>query len=1177
MRSLGELRRTVLFLALTLGASPALAQQGGSTGMVGTPGYMAGWDASGKPSNVLPGFTDVTRVCALINGLNECVSPTFQMTTGALWTTANNTIALSAACPPYFSPGANIALNTTGASIGTALSCSGYTLTLTSTANIGGPLAATINFQFDNAPLIPSLLSAISASSSGGGELRFPKIPGAVSANYYFTKTFEWTRDGKVFCEGGGGGGLSPSVRLVFPPGVTGLRAQNSFESVYDNGGAKVLFEGCGVYAIGSMAQTAPWSTTVNQVTPNSNVISSAAVPSTYGVLLGIPTDAWAAGDGIVVATSWKTSNEDFGPISPPGAFVTGPVVGGALTIDPAFPIYVPSRLGLLSDSDPTGDGTSWTFPTTSTMKQVWGPTCCGATPYIYNGDLVYLGTPTWNGSAYVGTLVGTVNGVSGGVITCSVTNGGNCAPTPRKWTGPGYVVANVFHQTGAGTGAIAVGDALTWTDAATIRGYYIAQTGAPTVAGDIAAFFLNDAPLTTLSATPGTTFTTTQPYAIVGKRTTATWRLSAALAHTLVVSNGASSAVETLPTTCTSNVNFTLNSFTMTVTSACTGTGLALGDVLTATQLKPATTILTGPTVCGPNTCYTLSQAATATATGQSLGSSPLPPLVDGDMIWMQGFPFGTLVGTVVSTGATRTINFRNAAFTAAASSTVVGSDVMVKAWTLSAGIEFIVQSVARDNLAWGFPIGISLPCSVGYGSHNCTLSELSHNQTWESLIGRYTAGDNTGGSTFVGNFNVYSFFADVVDMATVGSVSVGEMSECREDNSTCSVARLVNCSNQNYTTYVGEYIAGEQQQCMNDSVPASSMLTLPPRVDSSRRGMLHIGPLQSWALDGYGILPGRFMGPWTFSLGGFDPCTEVSSQGQMFYAQIMFMPKCNDATGALGVAYSPSLGIEALFAASTPATWWLGFPAYLWTGRTDIGDFAANGVGGRGLPVFRVGLTIGTPGSETAMQRASTIPVAANPNQNRGDIWWNYGTGLFGGWFNDTTGLSPHPFGAFISKVTPPVTGNLNAQLADGVGDSGLSATAAVALDIRTGTDTTKPVTSAALAGSAAWQPLTFVGGGTTLWSVASGYNAKVTLTASTTTLGNPSGLFDGETIQIKLYQGGSGSYTVAYGSMYDFGAAGAPTLTTTVGLADLITCTYDAAPATLKLGCSVTKGVH
>ena len=78
----------------------------------------------------------------------------------------------------------------------------------------------------------------------------------------------------------------------------------------------------------------------------------------------------------------------------------------------------------------------------------------------------------------------------------------------------------------------------------------------------------------------------------------------------------------------------------------------------------------------------------------------------------------------------------------------------------------------------------------------------------------------------------------------------------------------------------------------------------------------------------------------------------------------------------------------------------------------------------------------------------------------------------------------------------------------------------------------------------------------------NAAAGNAFGLTLTASTATLANPSGAVDGQVIRFRVTQGGSGSYTLAFGSAYDFGAAGAPTLSTSVGKVDILAFEYVAS---------------
>lgn len=69
-------------------------------------------------------------------------------------------------------------------------------------------------------------------------------------------------------------------------------------------------------------------------------------------------------------------------------------------------------------------------------------------------------------------------------------------------------------------------------------------------------------------------------------------------------------------------------------------------------------------------------------------------------------------------------------------------------------------------------------------------------------------------------------------------------------------------------------------------------------------------------------------------------------------------------------------------------------------------------------------------------------------------------------------------------------------------------------------------------------------------------------VTLTASTGQLANPTNPIDGQLIRFRITQGTTGSWTLTYGTAYDFGAASAPTLSTAAGKVDVLSFEYNAA---------------
>lgn len=140
----------------------------------------------------------------------------------------------------------------------------------------------------------------------------------------------------------------------------------------------------------------------------------------------------------------------------------------------------------------------------------------------------------------------------------------------------------------------------------------------------------------------------------------------------------------------------------------------------------------------------------------------------------------------------------------------------------------------------------------------------------------------------------------------------------------------------------------------------------------------------------------------------------------------------------------------------------------------------------------------------------------------------------------------------------------GNLNADVT-------VTVTAAAAADVRAGADTSKAVTASALTSSAAFTTLTDAS--TISWNVANGYNATVTLTASGHTVGAPTNLADGISCSLEIVQDATGSRTVSWASIWDFGFAGLPTLQTGAGKADRVFAQYNAR--TGKLEASYRRG--
>lgn len=80
----------------------------------------------------------------------------------------------------------------------------------------------------------------------------------------------------------------------------------------------------------------------------------------------------------------------------------------------------------------------------------------------------------------------------------------------------------------------------------------------------------------------------------------------------------------------------------------------------------------------------------------------------------------------------------------------------------------------------------------------------------------------------------------------------------------------------------------------------------------------------------------------------------------------------------------------------------------------------------------------------------------------------------------------------------------------------------------------------------------------------NAATGNDFRVTLTASTGTIANPTNPVDGQRIDFQIKQDASGSRLVAWGSAYSFGTDGAPVLSTAANKLDIVGFIYNAAIA-------------
>ncbi len=116
-----------------------------------------------------------------------------------------------------------------------------------------------------------------------------------------------------------------------------------------------------------------------------------------------------------------------------------------------------------------------------------------------------------------------------------------------------------------------------------------------------------------------------------------------------------------------------------------------------------------------------------------------------------------------------------------------------------------------------------------------------------------------------------------------------------------------------------------------------------------------------------------------------------------------------------------------------------------------------------------------------------------------------------------------------------------------------------AATASNIRAGTSSAVDITPQAFFQAMAFQTLTDAA--TIAWDMAGGPNAAVTLGASRT-VGLPTSLQDGLPVALAITQGTGGNFTLTWNSVFDFGAVGAPTLSTAAGKTDFVFGVYRSA---------------
>lgn len=160
---------------------------------------------------------------------------------------------------------------------------------------------------------------------------------------------------------------------------------------------------------------------------------------------------------------------------------------------------------------------------------------------------------------------------------------------------------------------------------------------------------------------------------------------------------------------------------------------------------------------------------------------------------------------------------------------------------------------------------------------------------------------------------------------------------------------------------------------------------------------------------------------------------------------------------------------------------------------------------------------------------------------------------------------------FWSVIDDITIPTIPGALAPLSRNMGANRYEAAIASADDIRTGTTDVALVTPGGLASAHAFVAL--ADGATIPWDMAAGFNRSVTI-AGNRIMSTPTNVRLGIPCCLALKQDATGGRTVSWSPAFDWGAAGAPTLSTAPGKTDIITMVaYSTSP--VRLRCTIAKG--
>jgi hypothetical protein len=245
------------------------------------------------------------------------------------------------------------------------------------------------------------------------------------------------------------------------------------------------------------------------------------------------------------------------------------------------------------------------------------------------------------------------------------------------------------------------------------------------------------------------------------------------------------------------------------------------------------------------------------------------------------------------------------------------------------------------------------------------------------------------------------------------------------------------------------------------------------------------------------------------------------------------------------------------------------------------QLGDYAPSGLTGATTASRYVGATTsGAPASGTFATGDFIITqdghVFICTSGGTPGSWANAGASAGVSTFNSRTGTVTPGNADYLAVATGGLTGATTATRYTGGTTSGAPASGTFATgDFIVDTSgqmwvctsggtpgTWVPIRGGTAPAATAPAVVALTGAATTTVNAAAGNDFRLTLTSSSWTIGVPSSPVDGQRIDFQLTQDATGSRTVTWNAVYDFGTDGAPTLTTTASKTDLIGFIYNAA---------------